>query len=90
MSIGRHPASGGGALGPVERHHLALQQLGVVPVLALQGGELGREPGAGALGLRLRDADGNECGAHEQRHQHDGGRRTRDADERFEQVGESP
>ena len=78
-----------GPLGPVERHHLALEALGVLPVLPLQFGELRREPRAGPLGPRLRDAHRNERGAHEQGHEHDGGRRTRDADERFEEVGET-
>jgi hypothetical protein len=37
----------------------------------------------------LRDAHGNERGAHEQGDEHDGCGRARDADERFQQAGEA-
>ena len=76
------------ALVGVERHRLALQALAIVAVPALELGELRCEPGAGALGLRLRDADGDQRGAHEQRDQHDGGRGARHPHERLQQVGE--
>jgi hypothetical protein len=47
-----------GALVGVELHRLALEALGVVRVSAAQLGDAGCEACAGALGLRLRDADG--------------------------------
>ncbi len=51
----------------------------IAAVPLLQVAQPGREPRPGLLGLRLRDADGDERRAHEQRHEDDGGRGRRRA-----------
>ena len=76
------------ALVAVELHRLALQALGVLRCRCCRARELRRETGAGLLRLGLRDADGDERGAHEQGDEHDGRRGARDADDGFEEAGE--